>query len=145
MLVIDSSVTSINCKQLSLATGENIATTLGANDYKEPQAVAYGVDCYNQTQAEEVTQPLRSINADNDHVPCVYGLDRASFNQGQNAKYDFAIESDLSPTILAKGPGGGGSDQVIGALCARDYKGVGNQYVNEGKVVIQKVGSSTKR
>lgn len=25
--------------------------------------------------------------------------------------------------------------EVIGALCARDYKGVGNQYVNEGKVV----------
>lgn len=27
-------------------------------------------------------------------------------------------------------------EDVIGALCARDYKGVGSQYVNEGKVVL---------
>lgn len=25
---------------------------------------------------------------------------------------------------------------TIGALCARDYKGVGNEYVDEGKLVI---------
>ena len=35
-----------------------------------------------------------------------YGLDRASFNQGKNAKYDFAVEEELAPTVLAKGPGG---------------------------------------
>ena len=29
-------------------------------------------------------------------------------------------------------------DDVIGALCARDYKGVGSQYVNEGKVIACK-------
>ena len=28
------------------------------------------------------------------------------------------------------------SDRVIGALCARDYKGVGSQYVNEGKLIV---------
>ena len=27
---------------------------------------------------------------------------------------------------------------VIGALCARDYKGVGSQYIDEGKVVCQR-------
>ena len=35
-----------------------------------------------------------------------YGLDRASFNQGQNAKFDFAVEKEKSPTLVAKGPGG---------------------------------------
>ena len=39
---------------------------------------------------------------------------------------------------------GGGIEQAIGALCARDYKGVGNQYVNEGKIIIQKTGASSK-
>lgn len=29
---------------------------------------------------------------------------------------------------------------MIGALCARDYKGVGSQYVNEGKVVVCRTG-----
>ena len=36
----------------------------------------------------------------------VLGLDRASFNQGQNAQYDFSIENDLAQTIVAKGRGG---------------------------------------
>jgi len=27
--------------------------------------------------------------------------------------------------------------ETIGSLCARDYKGVGEQYVNEGKVIVQ--------
>ena len=35
-----------------------------------------------------------------------YGIDRASFNQGQNAQYDFSVEEELAQTIVAKGPGG---------------------------------------
>lgn len=34
-----------------------------------------------------------------------YGLDRASFNQGINAQYDFTVEKELMPTVVAKGPG----------------------------------------
>ena len=30
------------------------------------------------------------------------------------------------------------ANQTVGALCARDYKGVGNQYVQEGKLVLTK-------
>jgi hypothetical protein len=30
---------------------------------------------------------------------------------------------------------------VIGALCARDHKGVGAQYVDEGKVICHKATS----
>ena len=30
-------------------------------------------------------------------------------------------------------------NETVGALCARDYKGFGNQYVNEGKVIIEKM------
>ena len=64
-----------------------------------------------------------------------YGLDRASFNQGQNALYDFSVEEELAQPLVARGPGG--TEQTVGALCARDYKGVGNQYVSEGKCIIQ--------
>ena len=35
-----------------------------------------------------------------------YGLDRASFNQGQNAKFDFSVEEEISPTLVNRGPGG---------------------------------------
>ena len=34
-----------------------------------------------------------------------YGLDRASFNQGQNAKFDFSILDEQQPTLTARGPG----------------------------------------
>lgn len=35
---------------------------------------------------------------------CVaYDIDRAAFNQGVNAKYDFSIEEELMPTMVAKG------------------------------------------
>ncbi len=35
-----------------------------------------------------------------------YGLDRASYNQGKNAKYDFTIFEGKQPTLTARGPGG---------------------------------------
>ena len=33
-------------------------------------------------------------------------FDRAAYNQGQNAQYNFSIEEELAQTIVAKGPGG---------------------------------------
>lgn len=97
-----------------------------------------GADIYNQKLTGDVSASLTcNANATSTQPTVItYGLDRASFNQGQNAQYDFAVEEELAPTVLAKGPGGGIS-QRVGALCARDYKGVGNQYVDEGKCVIQ--------
>jgi hypothetical protein len=86
---------------------------LKARDYKDPQLVCYGVDCYNQTQTEEVSKSLNSAATDSDHIPCVYGLDRASFNQGQNAQYDFSIEKEKAQTLVSRGPGGVLSRQSV--------------------------------
>ena len=33
-----------------------------------------------------------------------YGLDRASYNQGRNAQFDFAVTEEVEPTMVAKGP-----------------------------------------
>ncbi len=62
-------------------------------------------------------------------------LDRASFNQGQNAKYDFSVESELAQTLISRGPGGG--NDTIGALCSSDYKGIRNQDIDQAKYVIE--------
>lgn len=126
---------------------EEVAETIrtnGGGDNLPKVAVAYGVDCYNQTMSEEQSKSLTCSATDSDHVPCVtYGIDRASFNQGQNAQFDFSVEKELSPTIVSKGPGGG-TNETVGALCARDYKGVGSQYVSEGKVIVQETRSCQK-
>lgn len=59
--------------------------------------------------------------------------------------YDKYIEDGIATTLRASGGCyGGGSEvlvidyqKVIGSLCARDTKGVGNQYAMEGKVIVE--------
>ena len=63
---------------------ENKSATLGCNNDQVLFCVDQGVD--------------KSARC------CVaYGIDRAAFNQGVNAKYDFSIEEELMPTMVAKG------------------------------------------
>lgn len=50
---------------------------------------------------EEVSFTLNTV----DQHAVAYGIDRAAFNQGKNALYDFAVEEELEPTLVAKGPG----------------------------------------
>ena len=78
-----------------------------ATDYKDPQLVCYGVDAYNQQVTGEKTMSITAGETDPHHVPSVcLGIDRAAFNQGQNAKYDFSIEEENAQTLVARGPGG---------------------------------------
>ena len=69
-----------------------------------------------------------------------YGIGRDAFNMGENAKFGMSISDEVQPPLTAKGPGGGNAD-IIGSLCASDYKGVGNQYVYEGKCIIDRKSS----
>jgi DNA (cytosine-5)-methyltransferase 1 len=48
------------------------ADTLVASDYKDPQIVSYGVDCYNQSQSKETVKAITSAATDADHIPCTY-------------------------------------------------------------------------
>lgn len=84
----------------------------------------------------------------------VYAIDRAAFNQGKNAKYDFEItENGINPTLVAKGPSAVcyniGADQSIGMLSDNPYSGIyetdvtrtldgngGNPACNQGGTVI---------
>ena len=64
------------------------------------------LDKHNLSVNEDKTQTLIQGEKNKD-VPFVsYGLDRASYNQGQNAQFDFSVEEELAPTIVSKGPGG---------------------------------------
>lgn len=50
----------------------------------------------------------------------IYAIERSAFNQSENAKnIDFCYQ------------------KTVGTLCARDYKGVSSQYVNEDKLVCE--------
>ena len=81
--------------------------------------------------------PMNTLTGGDRHA-VVYALDRASFNQGENAQYDFEItDSGVNSTIVAKGPSavcygiGNGqanqsfSEEVVGALnCMHDQQAV---------------------
>lgn len=129
----------------------------------EQHAVAYGISSYDSNAMKSPNphsgvyeaDTSRTLDLNGGSPACnqggvavvSYGLDRASFNQGKNAKFSFSVDEELAPSLVAKGPGGGISE-TVGSLCARDYKGVGNQYVDEGKCVVQhlpKKGTSTNK
>ena len=54
---------------------------------------------YNKLGTQEAMPDMHVVQA-------TYGLDRASFNQGQGALYDFAIDEELSAPLVARGPNG---------------------------------------
>ena len=70
-----------------------------------------------------------------DRPAVAYGLDRASFNQGQNAKFDFTVTEESQPTLTARGPGavctiGLNGGQVAPTLISRMSSAVGTTQDN---------------
>ena len=80
---------------------ENKSATLGCNN----DQVLFCVDQGGGKSACNVTENLSpTLTCTHGGEPCVaYGIDRAAFNQGVNAKYDCSIEEELMPTMVAKG------------------------------------------
>ena len=78
-----------------------------------------------------------TLNATEQHA-VAYGIDRATYNMGQKAKFGIAVEEEVEPTIVAKGPGAVGQpvyhssknsfhtnftdEAVSDTLVATDYK-----------------------
>jgi len=84
---------------------EDVSFTLNTIDR---HAVAYAMTTGGFTLVEEEKSPTL-LSRDYKDAPIVsqpsYGIDRAAFNQGQNALYKPAIEEEQQPTLTAKGPG----------------------------------------
>lgn len=77
-----------------------------------------------------------TLNATEQHG-VAYGIDRATYNMGQNAKFGIAVEEEVEPTMVAKGPGAVGHPvystskgqfhtdamkEAVHTLVATDYK-----------------------
>ena len=77
-----------------------------------------------------------TLNATEQHG-VAYGIDRATYNMGQNAQFGLAIEEEVEPTMVAKGPGAvahpvyttsknsyhtEAEEDVANTLVATDYK-----------------------
>ena len=96
-------------------------------------AVVYAVDQGGGKSSANVTEgKAPTLCTTHGGEPAVaYGLDRASFNQGQNALFDFTISEEQQPTLTARGPGAvccttgsftQATEEVTPTLMARDWK-----------------------
>jgi DNA (cytosine-5)-methyltransferase 1 len=106
----------------ALIQTDKAATLATTNDQYLFQPV--GFDVYNMAVTGDVSKTLNSAACDADHVPCVIdkyvlmhdqqavlieepviAIDRAFYNQGENAQYEPQYYEDGSaPTLVAKGP-----------------------------------------
>ena len=93
---------------------------------------------------KECNKPLTNGTSPGHHDGVVIAFDRAAFNQGLNAQYDFEItESGVTSTIVAKGPSGvcysvissEGEGDIAGTLDASYCKGTGERNGKERTVV----------
>ena len=87
--------------------------------------------CNGKGWKEDTCYTLNTI----DRPAVAYGLDRASFNQGQNAKFDFTVSEERQPTLTARGPGavctlGLNGAQVSPTLISRMSSAVGTTQDN---------------
>ncbi len=88
----------------------------------------------------EPGDPMNTLTGGDRHA-VAYGLDRASFNQGQNAKFDFSVSEEQQPTLTARGPGavctiGLNGAQVSPTLISRMSSAVGT--TQDNLIVMEK-------
>jgi DNA (cytosine-5)-methyltransferase 1 len=122
--ILKNKAGTLNCNMgqrggISWWNGEQTASTLtkqNANGAQRmPDKDNFGavltpiaVDTYNYTTNEATTQTIRSQN-DTEHIGAVLTpptiIDRAAFNQGENAQYEPRIEQgETMSSLVAKGP-----------------------------------------
>ena len=93
----------------SCSITENYSPTLTCTHGGEPavclQGSIIGRKDENGPQGNGVNEDVSfTLNATDRHAVS-YGIDRSAFNQGVNSKYNFVVESELQPTMVAIGPG----------------------------------------
>ena len=108
-IVNEIDVVSMGHDERSAGFIPNIADPLTASDYKQPPVVA----CIGNGQCNQLSlqDKIGALNCIHDQqaiitAEAVYAIDRAAFNQGKNAKYNFSIDrGGKAQTIVARGPG----------------------------------------
>lgn len=117
---LDANGGNPTCNQGGMAVVALQGSMIGRADKNGPQGS--GVN-------EDVSFTLDAT----DRHAVAYGIDRATYNMGRNAKFGLGIEEELEPTIVAKGPGAVAYCMTTGSytqafeeqsptLMARDYK-----------------------
>ena len=124
-----SSASAIEEKSPTLATTHGGAPAVAYRKQGHPQNAKQGQGWEETEINDSLTTfdntDIRTATAIVQPQPA-FGLDRASYNQGKNAKFGFSIDEEKIGAQTAKGPGAV-MQTVAPTLKARDYKGIGFQ------------------
>jgi DNA (cytosine-5)-methyltransferase 1 len=97
-----------------------------------PSATTAGVGVFGQTGFAKYTEGVTTLTATSYKRP----EDNVVVNSYTSSSFA-GYEEGVGTLRSNGGDLGGGQRNIVGALQARDYKGVGNQYVQENKLVVQ--------
>ena len=88
-------------------TNQSVDGKAGAlNCMHDQQAVVTFSDVADTLMARDERSGFHTQKQDRPEENCVcYGLDRAAYNQGKNAKFNFSVEEEKIGAQVAKGPG----------------------------------------
>ena len=92
-------------KSSGRADTSGVSPTILALHGTDPHAVCIGFNCEAGTHDHKPKDNLGETLAVSHKCGVAIGLDRASFNQGKNAKFGFSVEEECAPTVVSKGPG----------------------------------------
>ena len=93
--------------------GSQVSPTLTANNANGAQrmpdkdnfnAVVQSMETFHCTNEQDKVQTLKARDYKDPQI-VAYGLDRAAYNQGQNAKFGFSVDEEKVGAQTAKGPG----------------------------------------
>ena len=132
-------------------TAQTVSATYGTGGNNQPFVVeekdpvyclqGNGIDraetagCNGKGWREDASYILNTI----DRPAVAYGIDRAAFNQGKNAKYDFAIDEEQCATLVAKGPGAVCHPEDVFNVMAT---GQANAEITDGKISTTLTGTN---
>lgn len=113
---------------------------------------AYTLNCIDRQSVMCLQDGQANGGICDDHAPTLNAMheqpiviDRAAYNQGANAAYPPHIEQTQVMDALVGARAACDSvqlssgDDAMRMLCADDHKGVNSQYVNDGKVICQRI------
>lgn len=99
-------------------------------------AVVQSIETFHCTTEEDKVQTLKARDYKDPQVVS-YGLDRAAYNQGKNAKFDFSVEQEKIGAETSRGPGAVCEtyQNVTETMCASISKGTSNQLATDDMFV----------
>lgn len=104
IVCVDQGAGKSNC-----SVSDELAPTLACTHGGEPavciQGSVVGRKEKNGPQGSGVNENVSFTLDSVDRHAVAYGIDRATFNMGQNAKFDISIKEEVEPSMVAKGPG----------------------------------------